>query len=54
VAVPADADDEVLAEVVSRAVRRTADVVPHPGRDEWPACASRLSRRSRGRLTCAA
>lgn len=36
-AVPADADDEVLAQAVSRAVRRPADVVPHPGRGEWPA-----------------
>ena len=36
-AVPADADDEVLADAVSRAVRSPADVVPHPGRDEWPA-----------------
>jgi hypothetical protein len=35
--VPADADDEVLAEVVSRSVSRAADVVPHPGREDWPA-----------------
>jgi hypothetical protein len=37
VVVPADSDDEVLAEAVSRAVRRPADVIPHPDRKEWPA-----------------
>jgi hypothetical protein len=35
--VPADSDDDVLAEAVSRAVRRPADVIPHPDRKEWPA-----------------
>jgi hypothetical protein len=37
VAVPADADDQVLAEAVMRAVSRPADEVAHPGRYEWPA-----------------